>query len=256
MRGGVRVAADDGHARLGEAELRSDDVHDALLDVAERVQPDAELLGVPAQRLDLGARDRVGDRLVQVEGRHVVVFGARPSSCRNRRAGSIARAQLQHLSEQHEHGDDDGRVEVGLDAAMRPESLRKYSGRNGRDGAVDERRADADADQREHVRACVHERRPHPLEERPAAPQHDRRRQHELDPVHGGGAEAVHQRSAAHHVAHRQQEDRAPSDDADPEAARHVDELGVRRVDVSRGDVVEHRLERHAALRTRARACR
>ena len=43
---GVRVAADDRHARLGQPELRADDVHDALLDVAERVQADAELLGV------------------------------------------------------------------------------------------------------------------------------------------------------------------------------------------------------------------
>ena len=60
---------------LGQAELRADDVHDPLLDVAERVQADAELLGVAAQRLDLGARDRVGDRLVPVERRDVVVLG-------------------------------------------------------------------------------------------------------------------------------------------------------------------------------------
>ena len=31
VRGGVRVAAGDGHAGLGEALLGSDDVHDALL---------------------------------------------------------------------------------------------------------------------------------------------------------------------------------------------------------------------------------
>ena len=36
-------------------ELRADDVHDALVDVAQRVQPDAELRAVAAQRLDLGA---------------------------------------------------------------------------------------------------------------------------------------------------------------------------------------------------------
>ena len=72
---GVGVAAHDGHAGLGEAELRADDVDDALLDVAERVQPDAELGGVLAQRLDLGARHRVGDRLVPVERRDVVVLG-------------------------------------------------------------------------------------------------------------------------------------------------------------------------------------
>ena len=56
-------------------ELRADDVDDALLDVAERVQAYAELLGVAAQRLDLGAGHRVGDRLVPVEGRDVVVLG-------------------------------------------------------------------------------------------------------------------------------------------------------------------------------------
>ncbi len=48
-----RVAAHDGHAGLGQAQLRADDVHDALLDVAQRVQPDAELRGVAAQCLDL-----------------------------------------------------------------------------------------------------------------------------------------------------------------------------------------------------------
>ena len=53
VRGRVGVAAHDRHARLGEAELRADDVHDALVEVAHRVDPDAELLGVAAQRLDL-----------------------------------------------------------------------------------------------------------------------------------------------------------------------------------------------------------
>jgi hypothetical protein len=60
---------------LGEAELRADDVHDALLDVTEGVQAHAELLGVAAQRLHLGARDRVGDRLVPVDRGDVVVLG-------------------------------------------------------------------------------------------------------------------------------------------------------------------------------------
>ncbi|GAB3984464.1 hypothetical protein GCM10029978_094220 [Actinoallomurus acanthiterrae] len=75
VRGGVRVAADDRHARLGQAQLRADDVHDALTGVAHRVQADAELRAVLAQRLDLGARHRVGDRLEDVGGRDVVVLG-------------------------------------------------------------------------------------------------------------------------------------------------------------------------------------
>ena len=69
------VAADDGDARHREPELRADDVDDALLLVAERVQAHAELLGVAAQRLDLGAAGQVGDRLVDVERRGVVILG-------------------------------------------------------------------------------------------------------------------------------------------------------------------------------------
>ena len=50
-------------------------VDDALVGVAERVEADAELGGVVAQRLDLGAAGHVGDRLVDVERRGVVVLG-------------------------------------------------------------------------------------------------------------------------------------------------------------------------------------
>ena len=73
--GGVAVAADDGHARLGQALLGADDVDDALAGVAHRVLGDAELGAVGPQHLDLLARDRIGDRLVDVGGRDVVVLG-------------------------------------------------------------------------------------------------------------------------------------------------------------------------------------
>jgi hypothetical protein len=69
----VAVAADDRHAGLRHAELRADDVHDALVRVAHRVQADAELGAVGAQRLDLGAADRVVDD--ERRGRDVVVLG-------------------------------------------------------------------------------------------------------------------------------------------------------------------------------------
>ena len=48
--GGVGVAADDGHARLGEALLGADDVDDALAGGAHGVLGDAELGGVGPQR--------------------------------------------------------------------------------------------------------------------------------------------------------------------------------------------------------------
>ena len=100
----VRVAADDRHARLRDTQLRADDVHDALLDVAHRVELDAELGAVAAQRLDLGAADRIGDRLVDVGRRHVVVFGrerevgpahrpVRPAAIRRTPAGWSPRAR-------------------------------------------------------------------------------------------------------------------------------------------------------------------
>ena len=55
--------------------LGPDDVDDALAGVAHRVVGDAELGGVLAQHLDLAGRDRVGDRLVDVGRRDVVVLG-------------------------------------------------------------------------------------------------------------------------------------------------------------------------------------
>ena len=39
----------------------------------------------------------------------------------NRRARAAARAQLQHLPEQHEHDDDRGRLEIDADLAVHPE---------------------------------------------------------------------------------------------------------------------------------------
>jgi hypothetical protein len=75
VRGGVAVAADDRHARLGQPELRTDHVHDPLVPVAHGSQPDAELRGVLPQRLDLGPADRVGDRGEDVQRRDVVVLG-------------------------------------------------------------------------------------------------------------------------------------------------------------------------------------
>ena len=62
--GRVRVAADDRHARLGDAQLRPDDVDDSLVAVAQRVEPDVELGAVPVERgqLLLGQLVDVVDR--------------------------------------------------------------------------------------------------------------------------------------------------------------------------------------------------
>ena len=74
--GGVRVAADDGHARLREAELRADDVDDALAVRAQRVERDAELGAVGGQlgELEAGLLVEDGQRAV-VRGRGMVRGG-------------------------------------------------------------------------------------------------------------------------------------------------------------------------------------
>ena len=52
----VRVAADDRHPGLGEPQLRTDDVDDALRRVADAVERDAELGAVRLELVDLGER--------------------------------------------------------------------------------------------------------------------------------------------------------------------------------------------------------
>ena len=89
VRGRVAVTAHDRHARLRPPLLGTDDVDDALPGVAHRIVGDAELGGVAAQGVDLLGRDLVGDRLVDVLGRDVVVLG------RDRQLGTAYRAPAQ-----------------------------------------------------------------------------------------------------------------------------------------------------------------
>ncbi len=71
----VAIAADDRHPRLSEAELRPDDVDDALLGIPHAMQANAELGAVATQRVDLLARNGVGDREFDADRRNVVVLG-------------------------------------------------------------------------------------------------------------------------------------------------------------------------------------
>ncbi len=78
VRCGVRVAADDRHAGLRDAELRSDDVDDALAAVAEAGVGDTELGRVAIERLELQTREVIldpGDAELDARRRRVVVGG-------------------------------------------------------------------------------------------------------------------------------------------------------------------------------------
>src|SRR5204862_5630253 len=55
----------------------------------------------------------------------------------DRRARLAARAQLEYLSEQHEHRDHRGGVEIGFNDAVHAEARREHAGNNGCGGAVD-----------------------------------------------------------------------------------------------------------------------
>ena len=71
--GGVRVPADDDHARERQPLLWTDDVDDALADVVHREEGDAGGAAVFLQGLDLLGADQVGNRFVPIGGGHVVV---------------------------------------------------------------------------------------------------------------------------------------------------------------------------------------
>ena len=62
VRGGVRVAADDRCARLGETEFWPNDMDDSLIGRLPAVERDAKLVAVRLQLLYLRRRHLVGDR--------------------------------------------------------------------------------------------------------------------------------------------------------------------------------------------------
>ena len=117
VRRGVRVSAHHRHARLGEAELGAHHVDDALLEITHRVQPDAELLAVAAQRLDLRARGLVGDevdRAADDVGGHIVILGRQrevgTTQLTPRESKSVERLGAGHLVDKMKVDED----EVGL----------------------------------------------------------------------------------------------------------------------------------------------
>ena len=73
VRGGMRVAADDGHARLREALFRPDHMDDALADIIHGEERHAEFGGVAGQGLDLNAGFLILDSSRAVGCRNVVV---------------------------------------------------------------------------------------------------------------------------------------------------------------------------------------
>ena len=102
----------------------------------------------------------------------------------NGAGGLLTGSQLQHLAEQNECSDHRCGLKINWRAAVHRaegdwKNLREDCGHD----AIEIGGAGAEADQREHVRAAVNQRGPEALEERPAAPQDDGRREDEFNPV-------------------------------------------------------------------------
>ncbi len=97
---GVAVAADDRHPRLGEPQLRADDVDDPLGGGPEDVERDPELVAVLLEGAELAARDLVRD-LIEDAPRVVGDARERGGAVVHRRHGALgathaeaARAQV------------------------------------------------------------------------------------------------------------------------------------------------------------------
>ena len=74
---GVAVSADDGFAGKREAQFGTDDVHDALLRIANISKVDAEVGAVGAKSFDLLAGNGIQDvEAMLARGGHVVIHGA------------------------------------------------------------------------------------------------------------------------------------------------------------------------------------
>ena len=98
VRRGVAVTADDRHARLREAELRTDHVDDPLATAAGREEPHVELVAVRTERVELLRGEGVRDRALG--GRHVVIH------CRHGQVGpadtpAVHAERLERLGARH-----------------------------------------------------------------------------------------------------------------------------------------------------------
>ena len=176
---------------------------------------------------------------------------ARGRAAPDRAARSLARAQLQHLAEQHQHGDDGGGLEIDRDRAVRAaEGGGKDARRERRDDAVDPGDAGPHRDQREHVEVAgdaATASRARRTASRPTARPASPARAGSSSTCAGAEPGAEAERSARPSPARR------PA----PPAPAPIQKRRVMSTSSGFGPVVggdHHRLQRHAADRAGARA--
>ena len=167
----------------------------------------------------------------------------------DRPSGGLSRAQLQHLTQQHQGDDHRRRFEVHRHATVGVQRCRQELREQRRHQAIPEGRAGAHGNERKHIEVAVDEGLPAADKERPAPPEHHWGGQRELNPVHPDPGERVVNWLARQHVGHRQQQQRHTQGGARPEAAPHVTQLPV----VFAGGTGGLGLQRHTAAGARPR---
>ena len=160
----------------------------------------------------------------------------------DRVTGAFAGAQFQHLTDKDQGDDDDRRLEIGADPAIRAIDRGKHPRQEGGEQRIGIGGPDAKRDEGPHVRAAVDDRIPAALEEWQCRPQHDWGRQQKFQISRDLMPQPVADRQADH-TAHRQHDQRHRCRDRDPEPAGEIHQL-VRRFIRGR-----HRFQRHAAQR-------
>ena len=153
--------------------------------------------------------------------------------------GLRARLQLQDLPEQRQRDDYRRRFKVHRYPPHENERVGEHLGRHGGHHAIGKGRAGTQADQRPHVGAAAGHRLHAARQKRPAGPQRNRQRKHQLDPALHGHVEPVQLVPE-----HRQKGDHHGERQRPPETAQKVRQLGG----IFRSQFGDQRLQRHAAL--------
>jgi hypothetical protein len=166
-------------------------------------------------------------------------------------ARAAAGTEFEHLTEQHQHHDHRGGLEVDGNLAVVLHRMREQAGHEHRRGAKDECGAHADGNQREHVQVTRHDGTPAALDERPACPPDHRRGECELQPTRDVAIDPRLPAQCRDQVGHRQKKHRQRQHGTDPESRGHVAQFGV--VLFVRARRHRLRFQRHAALGAIAR---
>ena len=166
--------------------------------------------------------------LRSVLAQSVCGFGGQTQERADGAAGPLPGPKLQHLSQQHQCGDDGCRFEINGNGSVRTsKGIREQGGGQRGCQAVEEAGGCAHSDQGEHVEAAVGQGSPPALQQRPSPPEDHGGGQQALNPGRDPGQPVGPRDAAPDHLPHGQQEDGKRQNQADLETAPHGRQLRI-----------------------------